>query len=278
VVRLVAAVAIAAATSFIMETVQAYLPTRVSSLVDFLANTAGAALGATIGLTLDRALDFGLRVELARRRLFLAGRRGDIGLALLGVWLLAHTNPGIALFGATFDPADDLASDRASALLEAAQAAFNVLGVGLFLALLLRDRRLLGGAVLLLIGTALVSKGIAANLLLRPDAWETWLRPGVSLGIAAGALALLFAIWLPRAARTTLCAIALLSSLLAPRLAPDLWHARAPLGQFDWSYGQLLNYNGLTHAVLVVWPILVSVYLLALAGQPGWGEDPRDAA
>jgi hypothetical protein len=34
----------------------------------------------------------------------------------------------------------------------------------------------------------------------------------------------------------------------------------------------LLTFNRLTHAVLVVWPLLASVYLLWLAGQPGWGD------
>jgi hypothetical protein len=51
-------------------------------------------------------------------------------------------------------------------------------------------RRHVGAAVLLLIGAALLLKGIAAILLLKPAAWEGWLRPGVSTGIAVGALAL----------------------------------------------------------------------------------------
>ncbi len=109
-------------------------------------------------------------------------------------------------------------------------------------------------------------------MLLKSAAWESWLKPDVSLGVAAGALVLMLAIWLPRPVRTTLCAIALLSSLVAPLLAPDMWQAHAPLALFDWPYGHLLNFNGLTHAVLVIWPVLVSVYLLWLAGQPGWGQ------
>jgi hypothetical protein len=51
-----------------------------------------------------------------------------------------------------------------------------------------------------------------------------------------------------------------------------MWQARAPLAMFDWPYGQLLNFNGLTHAVLVIWPVLASTYLLWLAGQAGWGH------
>ena len=207
-----------------------------------------------------------------RERVFLEGRNGDLGLALLGIWLLAQVNPGIPLFAATFDPSLELTSDLAGTLLQAAQSAFNVVGVGLFLALLVRQRQFLGWAVLLLIGFELVLKGCAASLLLRQAVLDTWLKPGVSIGIFVGALALLAAIWLPRPMRTTLCAIALLSSLVAPLLAPDMWQARAPIALFDWPYGQLLNFNRLTHAVLVVWPVLASAYLLWLAGQPGWGH------
>jgi VanZ family protein len=270
--RLATAVGVGALLSFAMESTQMFLPTRDSSSVDFVTNSVGAALGGIAALAFNRVP--GLRRGIARwrDRTFLSGRSGDVGLALLGLWLLSQVNPGIPLFAATFDPSLELTRDLAGTLLQAAQSAFNVIGVGLFLALLLRQRRYLGGAVLLLIGIALALKGIAAALLLKSAAWESWLKPGASLGVAAGALTLMLAIWLPRPARTTLCAIALLSSLVAPLLAPDMWRARAPLALFDWPYGHLLNFNGLTHAVLVIWPVLASAYLLWLAGQPGWGQ------
>jgi VanZ family protein len=270
--RFATGVAGGALLTFAMETAQMFLPMRDASTIDLLCNTAGAAVGASVALAFNRT--YGLRASIGawRQRVFLGGRSGDLGLALLGIWLLAQVNPGIPLFAATFDPSLELTSDLAGTLLQAAQSAFSVIGVGLFLALLLRERHFLGAAVLLLIGSALMLKGCAAGLLIRQSVLETWLKPGVTLGVVTGALVLLLAIWLPRPARTTLCAVALLSSLIAPLLAPDMWHARAPLALFDWPYGQLLNFNGLTHAVLVVWPVLASVYLLWLAGKPGWGH------
>jgi hypothetical protein len=96
--------------------------------------------------------------------------------------------------------------------------------------------------------------------------------PGVSIGIAAGALLLLAAIFLPRPVQVAACAVALLSSLLSTLLAPDLLHARPPLAQFNAPYGHLLNFNGLTHTVLLVWPLVAAVFLFALAGRPRWGE------
>jgi hypothetical protein len=94
------------------------------------------------------------------------------------------------------------------------------------------------------------------------------------MGVAAGTLLLAMAIWLPRPAQVALASVALLSSLLAALFLPDLVFARAPLMLFDWSYGQLLNFNGLTHAVLIAWPVVATAFLFALAGRPGWGE-PR---
>jgi VanZ family protein len=269
--RIVRALSIAAALTVALETLQQYLPTRDASTVDVLTNAMGALLGALCALRLGPRSPLRRRVSQWRYRTFLVGRTGDFGLALLGIWMLAQVNPGIPLFAATFDPSQELAADVAGTLLQAAQSAFQVIGVGLFLALLLRHRHTIGGAVMVLIGGTLMLKGFAATLLLKPAAWDSWLRPGVSLGVAIGAFTLLFVIWLPRPAQTATCAVALLSSLIAPRLVADLWQARPPLAQFDWSYGQLLNFNGLTHAVLLVWPVLGSLYLLWLAGQPGWG-------
>lgn len=270
--RLATAIGAGALFSFAMESTQMFLPTRDASNVDLLSNSLGATLGGLAALAFNRAPDLRRRIAEWRYRTFLGGRSGDLGLALLGVWLLSQVNPGIPLFAATFDPSLELTRDLAGTLLQAAQSAFNVIGAGLFLALLLRQRRTLGAAVLALVGIALALKGVAAALLLKSAAWVYWLEPGTSLGVAAGALVMMLAIWLPRAVRTTLCAIALLSSLVAPLLAPDLWRARAPLALFDWPYGHLLNFNRLTHAVLVIWPVLASAYLLWLAGQPGWGQ------
>jgi VanZ family protein len=266
-VRLTAATGAGLLLSFTMEALQMFIPTRDASAMDLICNTAGAGIGGVSAIAFDRTPGLRAGVSAWRRRVFVDGRGADLGLALLAIWLLAQLNPGIPLFATTFDPSLELTRDLAGTLLQAAESAFNVIGVGLFLALLLRQRRFVGGAVLMLIGTALILKGVAASVLIRQSVLETWIKPGVSLGVAVGALALLLAVWLPRAVRTTLCAISLLASLVAPLLAPDMWRARAPLALFDWPYGQLLNFNGLTHAVLVAWPILASIYVLSIAAR-----------
>jgi VanZ family protein len=274
--RFAIAVATAALVSLSMETLQMFVPTRDASVADLLSNTAGAALGGALAVAFARSPDAKIAVASIRNRWFLPGMVGDLGLALLAIWLAVQVNPGIPLFATMYDPAPPpgaiVAPDFAATVVEAAHSAFQLLGVGLFLALLLRERRYVGGAALLLVGAAALVKGIAAAVLLKPAAWENWLSPGVSLGVAAGSLLLSMAIWLPRPAQVTLAAIALLASLLATFLAPDLVSASAPIGLFNGPYGHLLNFNGLTHTVLLLWPAVASAFLFALAGRPGWGE------
>jgi VanZ family protein len=274
--RLAIAIGTAALVSLSMETLQMFVPTRDASVADLLSNTAGAALGGALAVAFARSPDAKIAVASIRNRWFLPGMVGDLGLALLAIWLAVQVNPGIPLFATMYDPAPSpgaiVAPDFAATVVEAAHSAFQLLGVGLFLALLLRERRYVGGAALLLVGAAALVKGIAAAVLLKPAAWENWLSPAVSLGVAAGSLLLSMAIWLPRPAQVTLAAIALLASLLATFLAPDLVSARAPIELFNGPYGHLLNFNGLTHTVLLLWPAVASAFLFALAGRPGWGE------
>lgn len=283
--RLSVAIAAGAALSFALETLQMFVPPRDANTIDLVANAAGAAIGGALAVAYARSARVKRAIGACRDRWFLPGRIGDLGLALLAIWVAVQVNPGIPLFAVMFDPTPQLGSavgaavaaptyDLAATLVEGAHSALQLLGVGLFLSLLLRERRFVGGAVLLLMGAALLVKGVAAIVLLKPAAWGNWLSPGVSTGVAVGALLLSVAIWLPRPAQVALATVALLSSLLTTLLAPGLLFARAPLSLFAWSYGHLLNFNGLTHTVLLAWPVAASAFLFALAAHPRWGESP----
>lgn len=271
--------------SFGLETLQMFLPSRDANLIDLAANAAGTLAGALLAAVIVRSERTRNTLSAIRHRVFLPGMLGDIGLALLTLWLAAQINPGIPLFAVTFDPdlvpaglaitEAALRPDRAAVLIEAAQSALQLIGVALFLVLLLRDRRYIGGAVLLLIGAALLVKGVSAMLLLKPALWDTWLKPGVSIGIAAGLLVLLCIVFMPRPVQLAACATAVLASLLLPIVVSDFPPTRASLTLFSWRYGHLLNFNGLTQSILLVWPLAVAAWLFALAGRPGWG-DPRE--
>ncbi len=266
------AAAVGVALSFGLETLQMWLPARVGSPVDFAANSAGTLLGAGLAVLYARTARLHARIAAWRDALFLGGRIGDVGLALLALWLIAHLNPVIPLFAATFHPLPADAADPADHLIEASEVGFNLVGVCLFLGLLLRHRRHLAAGSAILAGSALALKAIAAAAMLSPAGWKEWLSPAVTLGMVGGLIALLAAVWLPRPAQLVVCSIALLSALVSQLLAPDAMLARAPLSMFDWAYGQLLNFNGLTRGILLAWPPMVTIYLLALAGRPDWGR------
>ena len=244
-----------------------FVPPRDANAIDLIANTAGAALGglaresrsrarrprsaascrcASAGSSRGRIGDFGPRAarDLARRRRSIRASRCSRSCSIRR---RSSAPPARSPVPAT--PTSPPRSSRARTAPSSCWAS------GCSSSLLLRERRNVGGAVLLLIGAALLAKGVAALFLLKPAVWERWLSPGVSTGVAAGALLLLAAISLPRPAQVAVATVALLLSLLTTLLAPDLLFARPPLSMFSWSYGHLLHFNGLTHIVLLVWPL-----------------------
>lgn len=286
--RIGSSLLIGAAMSFAMESLQMYLPPRIASAYDLGANTAGALIGGALATAIARSDTARRLVYRARGRLFIPGKLGDIGLGLLLLWLVAQMNPGIPLFAVTFDSDTVMAvgasvvataapRDAAGTVVQAAGGAFQLLGVGLFAALMLRRRRNVGAVVLVMIVGALLLKGIAALVMLKPAVWPAWIKPGAIIGISVGTAMLCVAIMLPRPVQVAVCAIAILSALGAPVLAPETLSGRVPADLFDWHYGQLLNYNGLTRTALLLWPVMTAAWLFALAGRPAWGK-PVDAA
>jgi VanZ family protein len=264
--RFLLVIALAVALSFAVEMLQGLLPSRVASAYDTMANLVGALIGASIAMYVLRLRSLVNALDSLRERWFVPGTSGDLQMILLVVWLLAHINPGIPLFGATFHPGMNEAFEPAVIAVELGQTAAFLIGIGLFTDLMMRKRAWGGVALVTVVSLAVAMKTFAAHWFLTPIAWETWLRPGHALGMAAGAVALTILFWLPRRAKSIIAGIALLSGVLMPVLLPDLLQQGPQLSQFAWSYGQLLNLNGLTRTVIVVWPLLATLVLLTRFG------------
>src|SRR6476620_805198 len=99
--RIAHSLVIGFAMSFAMESLQMYVPPRVASPFDLAANVVGALAGGALATVLAYNQSTRDSIYGARTRLFLPGPLGDVGLALMLLWLVAQTNPGISLFAVT---------------------------------------------------------------------------------------------------------------------------------------------------------------------------------
>jgi len=263
------AVLCALALSLALESLQLYLPTRTSSNLDLFANTAGGVLGALAAAAVSRPLLREEGLKAIRDRLFLPGSGIDLGLVLLGMWLLAQLNPSTLLFG-TGDlrelfspPPGKLYPAQLFVRVEAGVAGANALSVGLLASCLIareRPKRLL---VFFLVGAGLAVHSFAFGLLVSSQDVLSWLTRGALYGVAAALLLLWFAAGLPRAVQLAVSGLALLAATALVNLAPSNPYLTATLSL--WQQGQYFNFNGATRIVSAIWPFAAMFYLVLLA-------------
>jgi len=180
-----------AAFSATMECLQLFIPNRVASNVDILANSAGAALGAALAPFFSRhSRIFALFVAL-RRHWFRPGWIINLGLILLVLWGLAQFSlqaPGLvagSLHGG-FTPF----WENVSAQFKPGVAllfALEIASVSLFVASLLQsDQRLMPGTLSFTL-SAILLKFLAAALLIKLAFLARLLSLEALLGLSLGA-------------------------------------------------------------------------------------------
>jgi len=81
---ILAATACGAALSVVLEAAQTFLPARVASNLDVLANTAGAFAGGVVGLLAAPWLAGKESLRHLRERTIIPGSEAELGLVLLG--------------------------------------------------------------------------------------------------------------------------------------------------------------------------------------------------
>lgn len=255
-----AAVLLAAALSFTLEALQTWLPSRVSSNLDFACNALGGLLGALLGyLRGDRLL---LRLGHWQPRLLAAQPHAEFGITLLALWLFAQLSPDTLLFGSgavrnllglpPVMPFEAPLFHFAEMLI----VACNVLAVGLFARSILAERWTSPLVLTAFFLLAMTIKSLAAATLIGPDSAFAWATPGARQGLGIGVLALALCYLLPAGFRLALAGSALMVATVLINLAPDNPYAEA-LRQ-----GHFLNFNGLTRLVASLWPFLAPSYLL----------------
>lgn len=255
---------LAALLSFAMESLQAWLPARISSNVDLGCNSLGGLLGSLIAAWVGPQLR--QLWKNWRPRLIAPLPYADLGLTLLGLWLLTLLSPESLLFG-TGDlrqllgwlPTLDYAPETYR-FAEVSVVVSNILALGLFAGAMTQGRWLAYLLVPLFFLLAALACSLSAILLAGPGNFLDWLTPGVEQGLRLGAVALGILLLLPRLGRLMLAALALLVGAILVNLAPIDPYALPLVRQ-----GHFLNFNGLTRWIATIWPFLALPYLILVS-------------
>lgn len=256
--RLGAAVAVGVTFTVALESLQAFLPSRVSSLRDVGLNALGTAVGVWAGWGIRARGGAAERLRALRTRWLVGGPEGTLGLCALAAWVASELAPFVpwpdrttlwhgvrplwrTVTGAwPFDPGPALAF------------AVAVAAVATAVGTLLRGGRPWAATAALVAGVLALKVPIVV-LRLTPEALT-----GAALGLGAG-------FGLLRLGPTgRLRAVTLLAPLAAAveRLRPGSGGGRA---SFEWApfVGQMGNYWGLADVLEAVWPYLLLVYAAA---------------
>ena len=267
IVATLAAVALSAS----LEVLQNYLPSRIASNLDLAANCSGGLIGALAGAALARRLLRDAGLQAARYRLLRPGGRIDLGLVLIGLWLVSQLNPETLLFGTgdlrelLHSPSGALHTPDVFIRYEAGVAGANTVAVGLLAAALGERNQPVRLLVTALLVAAFLVRTLAFGVLLSPQDMLAWITPGALFGVAGGTLVCIVAAALPHAGRLALSALALMAATALVNLAPANPYLAASLAL--WPQGHFLNFNGLTRIVSAIWPFAALVYLMLLAGD-----------
>ena len=256
------AAAFGAALSFAMETCQLFIPNRIASIYDTLANASGALWGALAFVDPFYSLVTRPLGEM-RERLLIAGVWGDAGLVLVMLWLIAQLNPALPFFGA-----GNIQGDAAGAaqleILQWAAVAMSIWGFGLFLSSLLKGEHGTLRVTLVLLSVALWLKFMAASFMLQPHFAEEWVSMGRAIGLAVGIALLVPTRGFPRAGRIYLALVLVLAGALFSKIVGAYSALDDFLRLFRWPYGQLASFATLTRFLHEAWPLMALVFLVAL--------------
>lgn len=270
VAALVLATLLGTVVSLSVEWVQAYLPARVTSLIDFGTNIFGTFLGALLARLVDPESAFGKLLHDLKSGWFKPGALTNMGLIAIVLWALSQTSP--------FVPSLDLGNlkqglvpiadwIRGSSGFKFGQAAVYALNI-VALCLLARTLGHVRKPVLMLFwlfaGAVLVYKVPVVGRQLSPEALAGWfvaLLVVVPFLALAGAGAALVAMLL-------LVAGFSVAELQTDPVAPHYAFNSVPF------LGQMETINGLGDILENIWPFLALGYLARYAapatGGAGW--------
>jgi VanZ family protein len=245
------------AVSLGLESLQGFLPERVPSRADWLANTGGTLLGA---LAACRGLRLPRWSRETWQRGSLAGPSRTAGLALLAIWVLVQLHPARPLFGhgdvefALRGFGLHLRSGQGWELtIEAFVTGAAVVAIGLLVREVWPARAPRVALTVALIGAALLVRGLGAGLQTGLSHALGWLSAGAQGGLVTGAAALSLLAAGRRRARLWAAIGAIAAAAVLTNLFPHDAYGAGTLLQ--WQRSAWRNFHGLLQAIAVVWPI-----------------------
>jgi len=256
------------------ELVQYFIPSRVTSLLDFITNASGATIGAVLGALLTPLILEKGRLQLLRKQWTFHESSREI--VILGLWPMAQLYPQAYLFGmgeifpvisqhlsSFFDMDIDLSAfflqgiepnADAYLLAEAFITACGCTGAILIcLSLLNRHAPKLILTMLLLL-LSLICKSLASALLFNPEYAFAWFTPGARGGLLISMIMLYGFSFAPVHVQKRLAFILLLISLVVVNLLPDNPYFEVTMQ--SWVQGKFLNFNGAAQFLSLFWPFL----------------------
>jgi len=252
--------------SLSMEYLQMYLPSRASSNLDILTNSAGALIGAILAVTMTAWTSMFNWLMRSRSKLFHLGKEMDFGLALLALWMFGQINPSLPMLGNVFisevvrQPFVNVAPEAFNGW-ESFAVALNLLMLGSLLLTLLRVQRNVITALLVVLSVVALAKFVTAALLLKSWALLLWINSEAVFGMLLGMVLLVAVAWLPRRAFISLGTTIALSYVGIINFVVDGNTPSAAMSIYQWHYGHLLNYNGLAQTITLVFPALLLFHL-----------------
>ncbi len=275
------AIAAGVVLSLLLEAAQTWLPDRVPSRADWLANSIGAIAGAMTVAALGRW----------RRRPGPANLQWspDAGLtiALLVVWLIVQCRPQQLLFATghwldtwlawapdSGEPALDQAIRRMQALVaqariderfatfaEACAVAANMVAIGLLAMRLVRPAgpRLL--VACLVIGAGMAASLVTGAVLLGDPGWMWSLSPGNQGGLVLGLIGLLMLAWTGDGLALAIAAMLIVVAAILVNLVPENAYFASTVER--WDPGALRNLDAVNRAAAIAWPAAALVFCVA---------------
>lgn len=249
-----------------MEYLQMYLPSRISSNTDLLANSLGTLVGALLAVSITSWTWLFTKLMHWRSRMFHHGKEMDFGLALLVLWMFGQINPSLPMLGNVFisEVARQPFAVPAPApfdVWESLAVTLNLLMLGTLLLTLLRSSRNVVTALMVVLSAVALAKFVTAAMLLKSWALLLWINGEAVAGMLLGMGLLLAAQWLPRAAVISLGALVAVGHFVVANFLFDLNSPASAASIYHWHYGHLLNYNGLAQTITLVFPLLLLWHL-----------------